>query len=50
MRRPRRRTQAPGCAHGGHIGFIVDGAAARETAVNDLGSGQQSHEITLTVP
>ncbi len=42
--------QVPGCTQGGRIDFIVDGAAARETAVHDLGRGQQAHEITLTLP
>jgi hypothetical protein len=38
-----------GCAQGGTLSFRLDGKPLAETALNDLGSGRDGHELNLTV-
>jgi hypothetical protein len=40
----------PGCATGGMTAFRINGQPAKETSVNDLGSGTNGHDLDLTVP
>jgi hypothetical protein len=39
----------PACAEGATLTFRLDGEAAIETAVNDLGAGSEGHELDLTL-
>jgi hypothetical protein len=39
----------PGCTQGATLAFRLDGEPAAETALNDLGSGTQGHELNLTL-
>jgi hypothetical protein len=39
----------PGCASDATLTFRLDGAAAAETAVNDLGRNEDGHELILTL-
>ncbi len=41
--------QVPGCAEGAALTFRIGGQAAAETAVNDLGHGEQYHKLDLRV-
>jgi hypothetical protein len=38
-----------GCAQGGTLSFRLNGKPVAETALNDLGSGSEGHELNLTV-